>query len=508
MRTRQVVVAASCVAAVFVAAACHQADKKPAPLKQNPVEARRQAFHKERSAASQAARRLTWEQAAALDAEWQRDPENLATLETLLIFYAPDSTGKPDANSHRKNAARRRLILWLIEHHPEHRLAAELSIRNLEQANGWLRDPVLYEAAKELWLKHAAAPAAPFETRLNAVTFFYVSDKPIAERLALQYRAADVRPEWSDFLGTLYAEAIVGPSSLSRTDVIRVRSGPEKSTYADEVNRTLAGSSDAAVVGATGTALLFYGSQNADSDLTARGRMYLERAVQLDPRSPRASRTLDFLLRQEQSKREETLMRGTPSDARPEAIAKLPDPDRLRMLTRLANDEYMTAEAQEWRAKHPETAADVAADAVAKNRELAQRGFQRSKLYARQALDLADKLPNEPYYPVALFQANLALGAHAFREGDRQTAVRYMLDASRVPRSRVYRTNEAASVGSLESRLIGQLLKHGERDTVIEYFERLALNGSADADRPRKAAEAIRDGYWPTDYSLSAAQQN
>jgi hypothetical protein len=24
----------------------------------------------------------------------------------------------------------------------------------------------------------------------------------------------------------------------------------------------------------------------------------------------------------------------------------------------------------------------------------------------------------------------------------------------------------------------------------------------------RKAAEAIRDGYWPTDYSLGAAQQN
>ena len=47
---------------------------------------------------------------------------------------------------------------------------------------------------------------------------------------------------------------------------------------------------------------------------------------------------------------------------------------------------------------------------------------------------------------------------------------------------------------SLESRLIGQLLKHGERDTVIEYFERLAQNGSSDAERPRKAAQDLRAG--------------
>ena len=124
MRASRVVVA-GCVAAILVAVACRQ-EQKPAPLQQNPVEARRQAFGKERSAASEAARKLTWEQAAALDAEWQRNPENLSTLETLLVFYAPDFSGKPDSNADRKIASRRRLILWLIEHHPEHRLAGQI----------------------------------------------------------------------------------------------------------------------------------------------------------------------------------------------------------------------------------------------------------------------------------------------------------------------------------------------------------------------------------------------
>jgi hypothetical protein len=172
------------------------------------------------------------------------------------------------------------------------------------------------------------------------------------------------------------------------------------------------------------------------------------------------------------------------------------------MLTRLANEEYMMGEAYDWQATHPSTEADVKTDVIARNRDFAQRSFERSKLYARQALDLAGRLPNDPYSPDAVLQANIALGAHAFREGDRKTAVRYMLDASKSP-------HYSRAPTSLEGRLIGQLLKHGERDTVIEYFERVGQKSVGDeAERPRKAAQAIRDGYWPTDYGLGAAQRD
>jgi beta-lactamase regulating signal transducer with metallopeptidase domain len=514
-------VAVGCLSAIFVAVACRQEQPKPAPLRTNLVEARRQARGKELSAAEEAARKLTWDQAAALDADWQRNPENLATLETLLIFYMPRYSQKPDPDADRRVAAMRPLILWLIEHHPEHRLAGVISASMSVEPNKWQHDTDLYEAAKKLWLKHVAAPGASSETRLHAIAFFYRSDKPIAERLILQAQAAGDRPDWSDglsplyggwsaALGSLYADVIVDSSSSTQEGFSRaVRPDPAKGAYGEEVSRKLAESTDARVLAAAGNSLiLFTWGPKPDLDLAARGRKYLERALQLDPQSVAAQMGLDSLERRDQSERQLVLMRGIRRDAWPDAIAKLPDSDRLRMLTRMANDEYMTGESQEWRVKHPETAADAATDALARNRDFAQRSFQRSKLYARQAFDLAAKLPNDPYHPDALFQANLALGAHAFREGDRQTAVRYMLDASRAPRSRITRTGRDASLTSLESRLIGQLLKHGERDTVIEYFERLAQNGSADAERPRKAAEDIRNGYWPTDYGLGAAQRD
>ena len=117
-------------------------------------------------------------------------------------------------------------------------------------------------------------------------------------------------------------------------------------------------------------------------------------------------------------------------------------------------------------------------------------------------LELANTLTGTPGYPGA-FKANIALGAHAFRDGDRQTAVRHMLDASKAAGTVPRRRDDF----SLEGRLIGQLLKHGERETVIEYFERLAQSGGDQAERPRQAAEAIRKGYWPVDYGLGQAQR-
>ncbi|HEX5110018.1 MAG TPA: M56 family metallopeptidase [Vicinamibacterales bacterium] len=508
----RMLVAVGCLAAIFVAVACRQEQPKPAPLRQNPAEARQQAISKELSAPYEAARKLTWEQVAALEADWQRNPENLATLETLLIFYAPDFSGKPDPNADRKIAARRRLILWLIDNHPKHWFFTTAFARIFAEPNEWLRDPDGYETAKKLWLKHAAAPGVSSETLSNAAAFLDVSDKPIAERLLLQAKAADDRPAWSERLGTLYAQVIVGSSSFTLNNVVRsVDVALAKSTYAQGVRRRLDASTDAGVLASAGYYLIINASSaKTDFDHVALGRGYLERALKLDPQSRRAQMGLDHLKRHAESQRQTALLRGTPRDAWLEAIKKLPDSDQLRMLTRLANDEYMTGESQEWRVKHPDRAADATADA-AKNREFAQSSFQRSKLYAREALDLAAKLPDDPYYPDALFQANLALGAHAFREGDRQTAVRYMLAASRAPRSRIAQTSrevQEVSFSSLESRLIGQLLKHGERDTVIQYFERLAQNGSSDAYRPRKAAQDLRDGYWPTKYGLGAAQRD
>ena len=48
--------------------------------------------------------------------------------------------------------------------------------------------------------------------------------------------------------------------------------------------------------------------------------------------------------------------------------------------------------------------------------------------------------------------------------------------------------------------LIGGLLKYGERETVIEYFERSAETRPADRERLLAAATAIRNGKLPLNY--------
>jgi hypothetical protein len=94
----------------------------------------------------------------------------------------------------------------------------------------------------------------------------------------------------------------------------------------------------------------------------------------------------------------------------------------------------------------------------------------------------------------------MALGANAFREGDRRTAVRYLLDAADAPASVSRRTGSLVLGLSLERRLIGGLLQNGERQTVIDYFERAAKRRPADRERLLAAATAIRNGKQPTNY--------
>jgi hypothetical protein len=53
---------------------------------------------------------------------------------------------------------------------------------------------------------------------------------------------------------------------------------------------------------------------------------------------------------------------------------------------------------------------------------------------------------------------------------------------------------------SLEMKLIAALLKYGERETVIEYFERSAETRPADRERLLAAATAIKNGKLPLNY--------
>lgn len=86
------------------------------------------------------------------------------------------------------------------------------------------------------------------------------------------------------------------------------------------------------------------------------------------------------------------------------------------------------------------------------------------------------------------------------REGDRDEAVKHLLEASKVSLPPQFNDQERFVSGpsNLEHRLVNWLFKDGERQTVIEYLER----GAAHRGEPRRAemlksAAAIREGRMP-----------
>jgi beta-lactamase regulating signal transducer with metallopeptidase domain len=496
---------AASVTAVVIVVACRTeqpaASLEPLVREVSPETAAQIREGERRAAAWKAAHAMSWDQVAELETAWKRNREDLATLEKLLFFYEPDISGKRTPDDARKIAGRRPLILWFIEHHPDFEFHRQLPARIFGRTD-WLMDPAGYDAAKKLWLAHAARPDVSAETLRNAASFLDVEDKPLAERLLLQGQRRDRDPGWSARLGRLYAQAIVGSNRftlgnvISSTDPVAARG-----EYATRVRAMLDESRDPVLLSAAGGYLARNAGQTkVDFDHRALARTYLQRAIQLDPNSEAARYALDWLDIRDQNMKEQGLFAGVGRESIPGVIAKLPEDERLPILVKRAGLEYMSAELANWQATQPQTPDEKSPRRIEENRQKALAARQRSKEYAADALALAERLPQHPDHTDALFTATIALGANAFWDGDRDTAVRHMLTAADVPPATSNRLISPTLNASLEMKLIGALLKYGERDTVIEYFEKSAKTRPAERERLLAAAAAIRNGKQPGNY--------
>jgi hypothetical protein len=249
------------------------------------------------------------------------------------------------------------------------------------------------------------------------------------------------------------------------------------------------------------------------------GRQYLERALQLDPAQLDARRVLFWADESEANRKVREGLRkkqaelaggevarkvgaGEPLTAAEgkrlsafeyEAVSSLPEADRLPALGNLATTAYMGAE----NLAH-----------TANDEEGARASYERSKKAAHDALTLGSTLREHPAYGVTVYRANLALGTHALRGGDRKAAVRYMLEAVNVSASEQFALSGAMDF-SLAGRIVNYLLKAGERESVAEFLERSAQLATADRDRQNrllKDAAAIRAGVMPLSYQYAVAR--
>ena len=94
--------------------------------------------------------------------------------------------------------------------------------------------------------------------------------------------------------------------------------------------------------------------------------------------------------------------------------------------------------------------------------------------------------------------AHQTLGLIALHDGNRDRAVHHMLESVKVPEL-------ALEGGIVERHFLAQrlpiyLLKEGERETVIEYYEAAATINARERERLLEDARAVREGRMPRSY--------
>lgn len=493
-RTRKAVVAISCALAIFLIVACRRQLQPPAPLQKDPQYVQLEAQQKADSDFYRAAHDMNRQQVAELEASLKTNPEDLVALKKLLEFYAPISDRVPGEKDkwapicaqvigeEECIAARRPHIIWLIEHHPENKMAGEWGARIFPTTLDPLADPTGYAQVKKLWLEKTSPSNASLEVLRNAADFFGVSDKPLAEQMMLRAQSLDPKGHWSGSLGRLYALVLVGSNSSMPLNVVRTVSMEDAhGPYAQEIRKKLAETTDVDLLAGTAGYLLWarrlFMDHKIDFDPVALAKSYYERALQLNPEATSAQSGMMMIRAGDRGARLREVLRNVPEASQYQTVSALPEAQRFEFIPSLAINAYMYGEYLEY-SKHDEAGAKA--------------DWEHARGYARDLLQLAPKFRDDPNYGVAVYMGNIVLGTLALREGNRKAAVDYLLAASHAPAAQ-----DLDMYIPHHLRLSGYLLKYGERDSVIEFLERIAQVSTVERASLLEAAGNIRKGLQP-----------
>jgi hypothetical protein len=242
-------------------------------------------------AAIQAAQAMTRTEVARLESEVIQDPENVQAREKLFYFYGRYSKSPLSQDDVE---ARRRHILWLIEHHAEHEILGFGVSQLSPLPSAHFSDPDGYAEAKGLWLARIASDKASTAVLANAACFFDVPDKALAEKLLLRIQGRQADLKWSVRLARVYALALLGavdapgPTNDERQplgiEILATSESESKSEFTKSVQRTLTHSKDVEVLFAVGQYLEISQYLTPHREAIAEtARTYFRRAVDIDP---------------------------------------------------------------------------------------------------------------------------------------------------------------------------------------------------------------------------------
>jgi hypothetical protein len=418
-------------------------------------------------------------QVEALESIVAKDPQNLQARDKLMSFYW--FSGDKMFGQQATIEARRRHILWMIEHHPDDRAARSGAGLILTRTGDRDPDPIGYQEGKKLWLAQVEKPDAPASVLTGASRFFRENDKPLTEKMLLRLQAMQPLSRWTSELGRLYYEVLVGARATDSEGMVRLVSLADvHSPYADEIRGKLSRSTDVTLLVMTAKSLGMWGrtlyeNHSIDFDPVSLARTYLDKAFQVDPKSILAHQialNIRFLDRGGQTL---SIPKGTSAAAQYQALAALPEAHRYFRMSLLAEAAYNEAGANQH---------DTAA---------AKADLETARKCAQEVLQLAPKFPGDPDSGTALYNADMVLGLLAVRAHNRNAAVQFMMDASNVPV-----TEELAYFGNdFSFKLPEQLYHDGEGDSVAVFLERFAQGNVSQKGYLLESAKAIRSGKKP-----------
>jgi beta-lactamase regulating signal transducer with metallopeptidase domain len=478
-RTRRALVGTSCAVVIGIAVACRQ-ETKVEPLRENPQLAAELKSRRDQQTSYEAARTMSLAEAAALERELERNPDDMAIRGKLLTFY--QWTGKNTQSWIDNVAARRRHALWLVEHYPHSSLVMQAPVTKES-------DPEGYAQLRKRWLALTAPANVGVDTLSNAAWFFALPpghpnrpavqpDMTIAEELLL--RALKIQPRNSMFafrIGDLYGSALAPQTATADP------------TLAAWARHRLDQITDPDILFGIGQQLVWR------SRARELGRSYIERASRMNGSG--AERARAWLRRTALERDEAFPFNGQPGSEWPAIVEKSTGIIKLRQLAAIAGNEYGMAEYYDWHAKQPADGENTKPHGE-QDKQTAAEGFANAKKYAREAIDLAPTIEG-PGAGEAAFNARITYGLALLREGNRKGAVEQMQAAAKLPAPRGQAIGLWAS--GFEYKLVFYLLKNGERQTVIDYFEQAAQNRDPGRQTVMRAsAAAIRNGRMPEHY--------
>jgi hypothetical protein len=215
--------------------------------------------------------------AQELEAQLEKNPEDLAARAKLIGYYYYQWMQPGEAAT---KAARRKHILWLIEHHPDSPILnlAEVAI---EDVGNSLADPEGFKQARQLWLSQMETRKTDAPMLGNMAKFFQMTDKNLAESALLQAKSAQPQnAQWDWQLGYLYGMGILGVDAMglngqpTSVDPIAA-SGP----FAVKARKALAESKSGTMLAVAAQIMWRYGTMLAP---TGYGKLdWLEEAAKL-----------------------------------------------------------------------------------------------------------------------------------------------------------------------------------------------------------------------------------